>query len=431
MKKFLTLSIVFLFTIGMVYASGNADSGSSGTSEKDNVTLTFIGSQNWLNKGTTVDSDLNKKFTEETGIKIDMQVIPDDQYSNVLKTKMVSGEIPDIFMVGAGAGALKYFPDEYFADLSDEAWVYRYQQYAKQGTTYQDKVMGFMTWSVDGWGILYNTEMFEEYNLTPPRTFEEFKVVCDTFQADGIVPVHMLGKEAWYWGIWFSQFGPLANAAEAGLYDKLNSNKARFADVKLFETALSQFKESYDNGYFGSDALSNAWDSGYEAMGTGTSPMILMYQSYQTEVAAKYPDSEADKWKMFPIPFAGNNIYSHSAGGIMRVAYKDSENLDSVKAYFDFLSRTDNLELFYSERTDIQANPAFIDVAAVPTEAGKSMSEFTEGKSDVEMEYGILYWDNTLFGKYIQELMLDMKTPIQVLEEIDKNRVKIFKAIEE
>ncbi len=431
MKKLIVFLVILLVTTGIAFSRGDMESDSNSGSDNGNATITFIGSQNWLNKGTTIDTDLSKKFTEETGIKVDMQIIPDDQYSNVLKTKMVSGETPDIFMVGAGTSALKYFPDKYFADLSGESWVERYQPYAKMGTSYQNKVIGLMTWSVDGWGILYNTEMFEKYNLTPPSNYEEFKIVCETFLADDIVPVHMLGKEAWYWGIWFSQFGPLGNGTNPGLYDKLNTNEARFADVEVFKTALKQFKECYDNGYFGKDSLSNAWDSGYEAMGTGKSPMILMYQSYQNEVVSKYPESEADKWKMFPIPFAGNNYYSHSAGGIMRVAYKDSENLENVKKFFDFLARPENLKLYYTERSDIQANPSFTDVVARPTEAGRSMNEFTNGKSGVEMEYGVLYWDNTLFGKYIQELMLDMKTPEQILEEIDQNRVKIFNAIAE
>ena len=87
--------------------------------KKKDVTLTYVVSQNWVNKGSNVDDELNKKFEEETGIKIDMQVIPDDQYVNVLKTKLGTGEVPDIFMVSGGVGAQKFMPEKYFADLSN------------------------------------------------------------------------------------------------------------------------------------------------------------------------------------------------------------------------------------------------------------------------------------------------------------------------
>lgn len=410
--------------------SGSSPSTSAQTQEntKKDVTLTYVGSQNWLNKGSKIDAELNDAFTQKTGIKIDMQVMPDDQYSNVLKTKLASGEVPDIFMVTAGTGAYIYFPDKYFADLSNEPWVSRYVPYAKAGTTINGKVSGLMTWCVDGWGILYNTSIFNKYNLAVPKTFDEFTKVCDTLKTNGTTPVMMLGKEAWYWGVWFSQMGPFAEKNNPGLYEKLNSNQAKFADVKEFETALGQFKELYDKGYFGKNSLSNAWDSGYEAMGSGQAGMGLAYQSYQGEVSGKFADSKADEWKMFPVPFAGNDMYSHSAGGIMRVAYKDSKNLDSVKEFFNFLTEPENLVKFYNGRPDIQTNPSFTDVPGKPTEAGKSVVENSPGGEGIDLEYSILYWDNTLVGKYIQELMLGAKTPRQVLEAIDKDREKMFAA---
>lgn len=413
-------------------SSGAAPSASASApaEPKTDVTLTFAGSQGWLNKGSKIDSELIEAFEKETGIHVDLQLMPDDQYANVLKTKLASGEVPDIFMVGAGAGAQKYFPDKYFADLSNEEWVSRYANYAKIGTTINGKVSGFMTWNVDGWGMLYNTAMFEKYGLSVPKTFEELTQASDKLIANGVkTPIFMLGKEAWYWAIWLSQYGPAAEKAHPGLYEKLNKNEVKFADIPEFETFLTQFKTMYDKGYFGKNSLSNAWDSGYEAMGKEQAAMILMYQSYQSEVTAKFPESKADQWKMFPIPLAGNDMFSHSAGGNMRVAYKDSKNLDSVKKFFDFLARAENLNKFYEGRPDLQGNPSFTDVAGKPSEAGKSIVENSPGGEGIDLEYGVTYWDNTAVGKYIQEMMLGGKTPKQVLEAIDKDRGKLFAAV--
>ncbi|MFC5404628.1 ABC transporter substrate-binding protein [Cohnella soli] len=411
-------------------SSSPSASASASTEPKKDVTITFASSQGWVNKGSKIDSELIDAFTAETGIHVDLQLMPDDQYANVLKTKLASGEVPDIFMVGAGAGAQKFFPEKYFADLSNEPWVSRYANYAKIGTTINGKINGFMTWNVDGWGVLYNTAIFEKYNLAVPKTFDELTKVSDTLIANGVkTPIFMLGKEAWYWAIWLSQFGPAAEKAHPGLYDKLNKNEAKFADIPEFETFLTQFKQMYDKGYFGKNSLSNAWDSGYEAMGKEQAGMILMYQSYQSEVTAKYPESKADQWKMFPIPLAGNDMYSHSAGGNMRVAYKDSPNLDSVKKFFDFLAKADNLNKFYAGRPDLQGNPSFTDVAGKPSEAGKSIVANSPGGEGIDLEYGVTFWDNTAVGKYIQEMMLGGKTPKQVLEAIDKDRGRLFAAV--
>jgi len=408
-------------------SSSTADS-SQASGKVEGVTLTYVVSQNWVNKGSTVDDDLNKKFEEETGIKIDMQVIPDDQYVNVLKTKLSTGEVPDMFMVSGGVGAQKFMPEKYFADLSNEAWVSRYAEYAKQGTTIGGKIMGLMRWNVDGWGILYNKAMYDEMGIKVPTTTEEFATACDALLAKGITPVYETGKDTWHWGIWLSSYGPYAASKNPNLYEKLNANEMKFADVKEFEAFLNEFKSIYDKGYLGQNSLANPWDAAYGQLGEGKAAGFLGYQSYQNEVAEKYPDSKAETWEMYPLPIAGNNMYSHSAGGNMTVAYKDSKNLEYVKQFFDFLTKAENLKTYYEGRPDLQSNPSFTDVPGNPTAAGNAMMKNATGGEGMEMEYGVLYWDNTQVGVYMQEMLLGNKTAKQVLESIDADRQKMFDA---
>ena len=61
---------------------------------QDKVTLTYLASQGWV---YDAEQTLGKKFEEQTGIAIDYQIVPADQYFNLLRTKLNSGEAPDIF----------------------------------------------------------------------------------------------------------------------------------------------------------------------------------------------------------------------------------------------------------------------------------------------------------------------------------------------
>lgn len=429
-KRILSALLAGTMALSLVACGGSGEEGKDGGDSKKDVTLTYVVSQNWVNKGSKVDDELNAKFEEETGIKIDMQVVPDDQYVNVLKTKMASGEVPDMFMVTGGVGAEKFSPEKYFADLSDEEWVSRYNEYAKQGTMIDGKTMGLMRWNVDGWGILYNKELYDKFNLEVPKTSEEFTKVCDTLLDNGITPIYECGKDAWHWAIWLSSYGPYAATKNPDLYEKLNNNEMKFADVKEFEDFLNEFKTYYEKGYFGENSLANAWDAAYGELGEGRTAGFLGYQSYQMEVADKYPDSGADKWEMYPFPIAGNNVYSHSAGGNMTVANKDSKHLAEVKEFFNFLTREDNLKMFYEGRADLQANPSFVDVEGQPTVAGASVTANATGGEGMEMEYGVKYWDNQAVGTYMQEMLLGSKTAKQVLESIDADREKMFAAQE-
>ena len=63
------------------------------TQPKSDVTLSIATSANW---SKDIDKTQADQFTKETGIKVEFQPTPDDQYSNVLKAKLSTGEGPEI-----------------------------------------------------------------------------------------------------------------------------------------------------------------------------------------------------------------------------------------------------------------------------------------------------------------------------------------------
>jgi raffinose/stachyose/melibiose transport system substrate-binding protein len=80
-----------------------------------------MASQGWIKDA---ELELAKKFEEETGIHVDYQIIPADQYFSVLKTKLNSGEATDIFGGQSGKTDLKvqYDVEKNAVDLTGEEW---------------------------------------------------------------------------------------------------------------------------------------------------------------------------------------------------------------------------------------------------------------------------------------------------------------------
>ena len=70
------------------------ESSDKGDSKDKGTTISIMASQDWV---YDAEMELGKKFEEETGIKVDYQIVPADQYYNLLMTKLNSGEGPDIF----------------------------------------------------------------------------------------------------------------------------------------------------------------------------------------------------------------------------------------------------------------------------------------------------------------------------------------------
>jgi raffinose/stachyose/melibiose transport system substrate-binding protein len=224
----------------------------------------------------------------------------------------------------------------------------------------------------------------------------------------------------------------VVNYNNPGTYDKLNSGELKFVDIPEFELCLTQLKELADLGYLGEDYMSGLWSEAINAMATGENAMILVYTSFQSEVVAGYPEAGAENWKMFPSPLGfteGVDVFGTSAGGVVQLVNKDTENLDLVRLWFDFKTEVENLEKFYAARGDL-GNPSFPEVDIEPTEGLASVTELVDGNFQMDAQGGILFFDQMVIGKYIEEMLVGTSTPVQVLENIDADREALMEIAE-
>ena len=400
-----------------------AEGGSESTRP---VTITVAASQNWVKD---IDREIAEDFKAETGITIDYQVNPDDQYLQILQTKLNTGEAPDVFMWSAGLEMLK-LPLDKLLDLSDEPWAAREKEWAKATTTFDGKLLALNTWSIDGWGFVYNDVIFDTYDLEPPTSYAELLQVCEVLAANGITPIYEIPIDLWHTQLIVTEIAAQARERDPDLYDKLNTNQMKFADVEEFRLALEQIKELADKGYFGETYMSDTWTRATEALGTGKYAMFLGYTSWQMEVLRDYPDSGAENFKMFPSPIGAigkTTVFGTSAGGVVQMALKDGDNVDAVRQWFAYKASPEVLNKYYAMRDDL-GNPSFPEVEKAPTAGLASMTEMVDGNFQPDGATGILFWDMMGNGAEIQSLLIGASTPEEVLANIDANRAKTAKA---
>ena len=429
-KKVLRLTalatMMAMLTVGVAGcgSSGSGDEGNGGESGGDSggQTITVAASTSWVKD---VDKELAQKFEEETGNKIEWQLSPDDQYENVLNSKLAVGEAADIFYVRSGITLTRYQPDKYMMDLSDQEWVSRYNDWAKEGTTYNGKTVQFQTWSVDGWGLLYNKAMFEEAGITEvPTDYASFKDACDKILAIGKTPIYQPGAAQWHWSTWLGEMTTKVETDTGNYYDGLNDNSQTFAGQEDLKTALDQLVEMNEAGYFGDDVMSNTWEDMVSKMASGDYAMGLVYTTFPAEVEAANPEMTADSWGMFPIPLADNTTFGVSAGGMGRCVNKDTKVEDAVKEYLDFLSQPENLQTYYDARLDL-GPCSFTDIPGnVPAVYEEVMNNASA--SGLTAEDGISYWDATQVGNLIQAMFVGGTSADDVLSGIDDIRQPNF-----
>lgn len=402
--------------------SDNTSGKTDNTSGKKKITLTYIASQGWIKDS---EMALAKKFEEETGIRIDYQIVPADQYFNVLKTKLNAKEATDLFGGQSGKSeiSLNYNVEKNAVDLSGEEWVKREDPLSIDQLSLNGKVYAQTIWDTgSSFVIVYNKQIFEKLGLSIPKTYEEFKAVCKAISDSGVTPIYEPIADGWHHTLWFAEPGPRYDEVTPNLYNDLNENKKKFADDPTMLQSLTQLKEIYDLGYFGDNAFSDTGADSAAKMASGQFAMTLAAQSLVNDIEKADPNVKADGFGYFVIPLADNQIYYVNPGGPSKFIYSGSEHIEEAKEYLAYLAKPENLQYMLDNDSTV-SNLNFSGLKdKYNAEQKKMMETYTKKGTDIQdyVNYVNPQWMD--MGKDIVAMLSNSMKPKEVLESIDKRR---------
>lgn len=405
-------------------AAGEATEAAAGAS---GLTLTLMASQGWVKDA---ELELAKKFEEQTGIHVDYQIIPADQYFSVLKTKLNSGEGTDIFMGQSGKTDLKvqYDVEKNAVDLTGEEWTQRHDPLSLDMVSLDGKVYGQEIWDTiasNYFVIVYNKQIFADQGLSVPTSYAEFKDVCLKLKDAGINPIYQPIADGWHHVLWFPMIGPRFEELNAGLADQLNANEVKFADVPVMVDAITQLKELYDLGCFGDNALSDAYADMNAKLATGEYAMGLSTLTTAVAIEADYPDVPATNFGFFPIPLADNQLAPAHPAGPSKFIYSGSQHIDEAKQYLAFLADPENLQYLLDNTPDF-ADLNFSGLKAKWTPEQQAFLDTYPAKSIVYQDavnYVNPQWMD--IGKDLVAMFTGSMTPEQVLQSLDQRRAEM------
>lgn len=204
MKKRL-VSIVLVLGMVTGLAAGCGSTKEENSAEEDGVTtVTWMTSRPVDGAIDQVMRQIADDYSEEQGgkWKINIETTADrPSYLQKLRTLIAGDNMPDIIDIDA---------DPYCQELVDQGMLVdvkkfledngKYDDYYPTALKYQEFTDGSMytlpleyhvemTW--------YNKEIFDQYNLTPPKTMDEWLQVCRTLSENGITPISVDGVDRW------------------------------------------------------------------------------------------------------------------------------------------------------------------------------------------------------------------------------------------
>ena len=114
--------------------------------------------------------------------------------------------------------------------------------------------------------------------------------------------------DGWHQVLWFAELGVQIENLAPGTADQLNANKTTFAQNPTALLLLQQYKDLYDTGCYGSNALSDAVADQTKTFSSGQAAMTVGNLTFAQSVKHDYPDFNTDSAGVFIIPLGDNQV---------------------------------------------------------------------------------------------------------------------------
>jgi multiple sugar transport system substrate-binding protein len=358
------VSAVILAVALAACSGGGSDPGGASGSGGAGVTLTYWAS----NQGATLDNDKQvltpelAKFTQQTGIKVNLEVIPWSDLTNKTLAAAVSGQGPDVLNIGntnattlQSTGAFYPFDD---AALQQIGGKDRFVESAFATAGPPGKPPTSIPLYSQVYALYYNKKLFADAGLRPPATWEELvsaaqKLTKPAEKKYGIViPGGTVNASMHFAFIFSEQHGGSA-------FDKDGkptfTSQGMIDGVKQYVDLLSKYHVVNPSAAQYTDTTQSANDF------THGNAAMYMAQTAGINVLTQ-TGMKPDEYGIVPIPApaSGTKISSFVAGTNISV-FKSTKHLDAALKFVKFMTSDEEEQLLnkaYTTQPTVKGAPA-------------------------------------------------------------------------
>ncbi len=365
-KKVLSLILAGTMTLGLALTgcSGGSDGGGSSSDEGTPATEEDAGSDEgsgeggdkpyagvtlkwWAgnaenNPGTQA---VMEAATEKLGMEFEVEVNPGgSEGDNIIKTRMASGDLPDFMAYNSGSKLYDLNPSRGFMDISDWDIVDKFDDAFLSSVTIDGVVYGAPQSSTQAGAVIYYKPDYEELKLEVPHTWDEFVDNCKALADAGKTPVYFTGGETWATQVLF--LGDYYNIAAANptFADDYTEGKAKYADVPEATRSWTKYEDLVD--YLNADKSAATVTDGNFAIATGEATHWFILTQQLPLILENVEDP--DDIGVFGVP--GDDADDHGLTVWEPMSWyvnKDTENVDAIKAFFEFYYSEEALDLYF------------------------------------------------------------------------------------
>ena len=345
MKRAGCLFMAMMLTVLAISGCSNSSSGESGQeSQKSNDDSSGGEVMKIMSVGTETDQytatmrELAKEFSEnnEYGVTVEFELYENEQYKTKMTTLMASNAVTDIFFTWelgylepfVSSGKVMSLQDALDADPE---WRDSFLEGVLDYFTYDGEVYAIPS-QIAYCTMFYNQDIFEQYDLEVPQTYEDFLNICETLKAAGVTPMTLAGSEAWIPAQFISQLA-LGIGGDKTYENIMNGTEAW--NNNAYKQAAEEAQKMVEKGWFTDGMLAMTYDEAIMKLNNGEAAMYFM-ASWDASGFVVDSCPIKDSIGTFNMP-AMNPEYNHLVVGSADTAYAISKNCSNPEAAVAFL----------------------------------------------------------------------------------------------
>jgi multiple sugar transport system substrate-binding protein len=404
---------------------GDDDSGSSSGGKSGNglsgQTITYWAS----NQGTSIEADKKTlaaetaKFTQQTGIKVKVEVIGWADLLNRILAATASGQGPDVLNIGntwsaslQATGALMPWDDAAFQTIGGKD-RFMPSAIASAGAAGKDPA-AVPIYSM-AYGLYYNKKMFSEAGIAnPPATWDELVTDAKKLTKDGKYGLAVEGSNG---AENIHHIFVLAKQRGANWFD--DQGKPTFTGPDQV-AAVKQYVD-----FIAKDKIAAKGDAEYDQnqtitdFATGKAAM-MMWQTAAASIASH--GMKPDEYGVVPVPTqtagaTGDAGVTSMVAGINIAIFNDTKHKEASEAFVKFMTSDDEQKVLNGKYASIppviaaQSDPAFQtpDLKVLTQVLQKSAAPLPQVANESQFE--------NLVGPAVKQLFADAAAGKPVTED--------------
>jgi raffinose/stachyose/melibiose transport system substrate-binding protein len=379
------------------------------------VTLSLLGAQN-QNDALMIEA-LTEAYTAlHPNVTFDIEVAAGGgtEVDNLVKTRLATGEMNDIFYYNSGSLLQALHPSDTLVDLSQEPFIENIAESFLPTVSQNGGIFGVPVGYAAAGGVLYNKKVYEQLGLSVPKSWEEFAANNETIKEAGIPPVLQT-----YGDTWTAQLFVLAdnyNVAQAhpNFAEDYTNNKAKYAEISEAMAGFSHLQEGFEKDWYQPDFSTARFEQGLEMLANGEVAQYPMLTQVMPTIATNWPDKVNDIG-FFALP--GTDASKNGATVWMPLAFyipQTTENVDAAKDFLAFVASTEGTDAITAKATP--AGPYLIKGATLPDDVPAFVNDLN-GYIDSGNAYPALEFLSPIKGPNLEQICVAVGTGQMTPEE--------------